>query len=182
MASARDHRIVAAFKRGKTHAEIAETVGLTPTRIGQILRVQGVGRAEGGQCVRARTAENTRRRAYHQKTYGCTRERLLEIKQRWPEATRRFQEKRRNAKATGLAWTLTFLEWFEVWERSGRIAEQGRAAEQYVMIRRGHTGAYERGNVRIVTLARCCLLLREKETGKRYTATRRRLRETLEKD
>jgi len=62
-----------------------------------------------------------------------------------------FGVQRANAKRRGIEWKLTFEEWWEIWEKSGKWEQRGRHAEQYCMGRRWDTGAYEKGNVAIVT-------------------------------
>lgn len=64
-----------------------------------------------------------------------------------------YHQQKHMAKKRGIAFNLTFVEWLEVWTLSGYFAERGRANKrQYVMSRPGDKGAYEIGNVKIVTM------------------------------
>jgi hypothetical protein len=60
---------------------------------------------------------------------------------------KRFGEQVGNARRRGIPWTLTFDEWWAVWEASGKWPERGRLRGQFCMSRYGDTGAYAVGNV-----------------------------------
>lgn len=62
-----------------------------------------------------------------------------------------YHEQRRNAKSRGIAWNITFPEWWKIWSDSGHYSERGRWTG-YCMTRVGDTGAYEVGNVEIKTI------------------------------
>lgn len=76
----------------------------------------------------------------------------------WREHNRRYlaspkgkySRHRLNAARRGIAFNLTFDEWWGIWQGSGRWAQRGNRKGQYVMARDGDLGAYEIGNVRIV--------------------------------
>jgi hypothetical protein len=55
------------------------------------------------------------------------------------------------AKRRGIAFELTFEEWFEIWEVSGHFEKRGRSRHEYHMARHGDRGAYAVGNVKIIT-------------------------------
>jgi hypothetical protein len=55
------------------------------------------------------------------------------------------------AKQRGIPFLLTFEEWWEIWQTSGKWEQRGRRSDQYVMARFGDQGAYAIGNVRICT-------------------------------
>lgn len=60
---------------------------------------------------------------------------------------KRFGEQRRNARRRGIAWSLTFEEWWAVWEASGKWPERGKRRWQFCMSRHGDQGSYTLGNV-----------------------------------
>ena len=62
-----------------------------------------------------------------------------------------FQKQRANAKLRGIAFEMTFQEWYDVWERSGKLELRGCGADKYVMARYGDVGPYAVSNVEIVT-------------------------------
>lgn len=51
------------------------------------------------------------------------------------------------AKRRGIGFTLTFEEWCNIWEQSGKWEQRGRCKGQYVMSRIGDAGDYAIGNV-----------------------------------
>lgn len=65
-----------------------------------------------------------------------------------------FREQRYAAKQRGIAFLLTFEEWFEIWQTSGKLHMRGRLRGQWVMGRRGDKGAYEVGNVQIIGMGK----------------------------
>lgn len=56
-----------------------------------------------------------------------------------------------NAAYRGIAFLLTYEEWFQIWQDSGHWFERGRGANKYVMARFGDIGPYAIGNVKIIT-------------------------------
>lgn len=62
-----------------------------------------------------------------------------------------FYTHRASARQRGIPFRLTFGQWLGIWKRSGRLSRRGCRTGQYVMARFGDQGAYEVGNVRIVT-------------------------------
>ncbi|KNE28192.1 hypothetical protein [Achromobacter spanius] len=71
----------------------------------------------------------------------------------YPVEQRRYREQfrmqRTSARARGLAWNLTFDEWLEIWQSSGKLEQRGRGKGKYVMSRNGDIGPYCVGNVSI---------------------------------
>jgi hypothetical protein len=63
----------------------------------------------------------------------------------------RFWKQQSRARERGIRWNLTFDEWWSVWQESGKWPERGKAPHQYVMGRKGDSGAYALGNVEIIT-------------------------------
>jgi hypothetical protein len=61
----------------------------------------------------------------------------------------RYDQQRSNAVQRGIAFRLTFEEWWTIWDRSGHWHERGVGLGKYCMSRKGDKGAYEIGNVRI---------------------------------
>lgn len=61
----------------------------------------------------------------------------------------RFAQHKAAAKVRGLAFTLTFDQWWELWEPHWE--RRGRRSLDMCMCRRHDSGGYEPGNVRIAT-------------------------------
>lgn len=54
-----------------------------------------------------------------------------------------------SAKRRGVAWKLTFMEWWAIWYRSGKYPLRGSGTGKYTMGRLFDDGPYEVGNVYI---------------------------------
>ena len=61
----------------------------------------------------------------------------------------RYHQHKGKATARGIPFLLTFEEWWDIWQASGKWEQRGTRADQYVMARFGDRGPYERSNVRI---------------------------------
>ena len=62
-----------------------------------------------------------------------------------------FTMQRLNAKRRGIPFKLTYLQWLELWAASGVLGKRGKGSGKYQMARHGDQGAYEVGNVSIIT-------------------------------
>lgn len=58
-----------------------------------------------------------------------------------------FHVQKSGAKRRGIAWELTFSQWWSIWQESGHWEKRGRGAGTYVMCRNGDIGPYAVGNV-----------------------------------
>ena len=56
------------------------------------------------------------------------------------------------AKIRNIEWHLTFEEWWDIWEQSGKYEQRGRGAGKYCMSRKNDIGPYAVGNVYIQTI------------------------------
>jgi hypothetical protein len=61
-----------------------------------------------------------------------------------------YSSQRQHAKARGIPFSLTFEEWVEIWDNSGKWHLRGKKKGQYVMARNEDKGGYEKGNVSII--------------------------------
>lgn len=59
----------------------------------------------------------------------------------------RYTQHKNRASRCRIEFKLTFEEWWQIWEDSGRYAERGAFRGGYVMSRKEDKGAYEAGNV-----------------------------------
>lgn len=148
------------FSLGATLQEIGDEYGITRERVRQILTSIGVGRHDGGQSVKTLANlryKNKPKPDKHFATYGCTKAEAELLNGGLCVSTKRtpahkYGNQRRNAKARGIAWEITFPEWLNVWLESGHFQERGRGVG-YVMARIGDVGAYAVDNVEIITSA-----------------------------
>jgi len=65
----------------------------------------------------------------------------------------KYWAQKSQAKNRGIEFKLTFDQWWDIWQTSGKWEERGRNKGQYVMSRFNDCGAYEINNVFIQTNA-----------------------------
>jgi len=63
----------------------------------------------------------------------------------------KFVAQRHGAKTRGVEWLMTFDQWWNVWEESGKWKYRGQGG--YCMARKGDFGPYSPDNVYICTIA-----------------------------
>jgi hypothetical protein len=63
----------------------------------------------------------------------------------------KYKMQQRNATDRGIPFLLTYEEWLQVWNDSGKLKERGRGADKFCMCRVGDLGSYEVSNVFIGT-------------------------------
>lgn len=146
----RDDKIAMMFLQGVTLAKIGDQFGLTRERVRQILRKIGVRSSDGGASKRSeakRAVKRAKSEAYWLSKYGMP---FAHVKQLQADGvTKAYQDHRRNAAARGIEFRLSFIEWFSVWQSSGKLDQRGRGKGKYVMSRIKDHGCYELGNVHI---------------------------------
>jgi hypothetical protein len=62
-----------------------------------------------------------------------------------------YNVQKSNTRARGIPFLLTFEQWLEIWNASGKLEQRGRGAAKFCMCRNGDIGPYEIGNVFIGT-------------------------------
>jgi hypothetical protein len=63
------------------------------------------------------------------------------------DARKKFTAHKSNAKRRGIDFCMTFEQWTEMWDKSGKWPQRGRGADKYCMCRVGDTGPYSVENV-----------------------------------
>lgn len=162
----RDRNMAALYRNGETLAAIGLKYGVSRERVRQILARQGMDRMDGGITIRVFKKTEDRAKMEEEKksrkelrdfsTYGMSSEKISQIspikRSDKDHPIRKFESQRGNAKQRGIEWQLSFAEWWEVWQESGRWAERGRGSG-YVMARWADDGPYSVDNVYICTAA-----------------------------
>jgi hypothetical protein len=75
---------------------------------------------------------------------------FLAYQRQWVKTPRgRYNQHKGKATARGIPFLLTFEEWWDIWQASGKWEQRGRRHDQYVMARFGDLGPYARGNVKV---------------------------------
>lgn len=156
-------QIAALYRAGQTQQQIGDLYGVTRERVRQILAAQGIDGRAGGQTVRTLVAKVHRQRASqirrdqkYQRHYGCDYATLLRLNEGKRGQSRgslawRFHNQRQAASHRKIEWSLSFVEWMEIWLSSGKLAERGQGRGRYCMARKGDTGPYSADNVYITT-------------------------------
>lgn len=62
-----------------------------------------------------------------------------------------YRMQKSNARTRKILFLLTFEQWLELWNASGKLEQRGRGAAKFCMCRNGDVGPYELGNVFIGT-------------------------------
>jgi hypothetical protein len=90
------------------------------------------------------------------RSFADTIKELRRIHTAPPEARGKFIAHRNHAHGRNVTFTLTFDEWWSIWEQSGKWEKRGNRSEQYCMCRKHDSGGYSVGNVRIRTNRQNC--------------------------
>ena len=157
------------YQAGYTLRQIGDfqTPKITRERVRQLLAEIGVTKTDGGYAAVVAQKRAARRQIKDAKClnrFGCTYEQyqtLLKIcrdmhasgtsRQRTPCGA--FVMQKGNAKKRGIKWRMKLWEWWQLWQASGKWDKRG-VGQGYVMARHNDAGAYEVGNVSIITAAK----------------------------
>jgi len=161
----RSKTMAAMYEGGCTLAQIGRQFGVTRERVRQIIKKRhGMNANSGGAYAKAEAKRLERRARLEAKCLqkdGCTLTQYREMlalgrglmkagvpRDRTPRGA--FSGQKRNAKARGIGWELTFWQWWTIWQQSGHWEERGRG-QGYMMCRYGDVGPYAVGNIYIAT-------------------------------
>jgi hypothetical protein len=105
------------------------------------------------QAYRAANREilNAKNRAYRAVNAAKAKEAIRRWKEAHP-AQYAFLHQRAQAKRRSVLFLLSFEQWWEIWQSSGKWEQRGIRSSHYCMARFGDRGAYECDNVRICTV------------------------------
>lgn len=146
--------IVAQYKNGISSTVIADKEGVSHQRIQQILSKEGIKKNEGGASLKSRLKKEKRLSAMDKNSRTRVGYSFIEYKniRNLPgKPAIRYRKQRQNAKERGIGWDLTFRQWWEVWDTSGKWNERGKFRGQHVMARFNDKGPYKKDNVSIIT-------------------------------
>jgi hypothetical protein len=161
----RDIEMMEMYRQGMTLAAIGTHYNVSRQRIDQILKLHGIGRLDGGQSLHTFLATHdtvaklrAKNEAQEQRIFartGMTLDQWKAHSAEWGNDNdptspyHKFKSQRNNAQnKRGIAWGMTFAQWWQLWQESGKWAERGRG-NGYCMARWGDSGGYEIGNVEI---------------------------------
>lgn len=161
--SVRHHKddLIAMYKSGATLQQIGDKYHVTREWIRQIISKHGITRTDSGRHQEVLQKEARRQDRMNQRMldkYGMSRAAYLALndvtkyESYWRTPIAGYLMQRRNARERGIAFNLTFAQWWNIWEESGKWGERGRNADSACMSRVGDSGIYEVGNVYISTM------------------------------
>lgn len=149
--SNRANSMRALYQQGWTLQSIGTKYRLTRERVRQILNKHfGTTAINGGnhirKLLRAERMKHQQEKRYRLR-FGCTREQLLTI----PVAARlAWRTQRRNSARRGILFELSVMEFWNVWDASGKWSQRGRGAGRFCMSRIDERSGYLVGNVRVI--------------------------------
>lgn len=135
------------YKSGKTLEQVGAAFGVTRQRVSQALKKAGVSARSTRLTPEACHRKALRARQKCWDRWGCWPDTLDEM---GADGRRAYTYQKRNAEYRGIAWEFTRETWMQVWRDSGKWADRGRCAGQYVMSRFGDVGPYSPANVKII--------------------------------
>lgn len=162
----RDAEMVLLYRKGKTLEQIGRKYGITRERVRQLLTRLGLSADDGGRSIREflRTGERAAsaakcqadREARHFAKFGMPRaalDAISQLRRSHPQhPLRKYFGQISNAKKRGIAWQMTFADWWRIWQESGHWEERGNGTG-YCMARWADDGPYSPENVYICTIA-----------------------------
>lgn len=143
------------YRAGFTMEQCGYQFDVTRERARQILKSIGITSKDGGAAVKRaeREAEPHDMTNLFAQRHGIDESLWRELVSNG--ATLAWREQRRNCLNRAIPWHLGLGQWWSIWEASGKWSQRGRHKNSYVLSRIGNKGAYEVGNVHVVTLAEC---------------------------
>lgn len=164
---ARNEEIIALYKSPMTLEEVASHFDITRERVRQVLRMNGIDAMDGGRAMKSftnidskinklREKLNKKESIIYQK-YGVSLPFYEAIVSQYGTVSiprsplNAFREQKRNAKLRAIDWQLSFKDWWDIWQESGKWSLRGRG-KGYCMGRHGDDGAYTKDNVYICTI------------------------------
>jgi uncharacterized protein YoaH (UPF0181 family) len=161
----RNADMIEKYKSGATLQQIGNLHGITRERVRQIMNRAGIDPMSSGRAIRSLLTVETKREKrkkanesterFKRKTWGISVREWKDIREKYgyrPFAS--YHSHRQRAKKRGIDWEITFPEWWQIWQDSGKWEQRGLArrwAGSYCMARYGDCGPYSAQNVYICT-------------------------------
>lgn len=158
-----------AWQNGKTLEEIGNLIGVTRERVRQILAKaeqlgvidpNHVGGYRMSRLAREQESKAVKVRRWTRKielTFGCGPEEFIRCNQgarvwKGPQNTwaKSYYMQKRSAPSYGNVWNLSFPDWCNVWEESGKWNARGRGRGKFALARLDSSKPFEIGNVKIM--------------------------------
>lgn len=149
----RTQKMIDMHRQGVSMADIGVKFKMTRERVRQLLARHAITAKDGGGAIRRKLSgqtEEVRRaavRARVEAKWGVPYELARELRANGTIGA--FTSQRNGAKNRGIPWSLTFAQWYAIWQTSGKMHLRGRGKGTYCMSRLEDSGGYELGNVHV---------------------------------
>jgi len=149
------------YLKGHTLENIADKFLVSREKVRKIIRNYGVNKPAKDNQHKKLAAEIAKKQALRRKEerikhlWGLTLAQYESIKKEFGPSDdptspfRKYTYQRKNAKARKVEWEISFVDWWRVWQLSGKWALRGRG-KGYCMARFGDKGPYKVGNIEII--------------------------------
>ncbi len=152
----RDAQFLELNQQGKSLKQIGAEFGITRQAVSLVFKRLGV-RVQRSNRKKVSVAKlpcaHRRVSRVDLAKWGCSQEfydRLRAMHRTWRKTPiGEFNAQRHGAAARGIEWKFTLVEWWSMWEASGKYAERGVLIGQYCMQRPYDKGPYSPSNVGI---------------------------------
>ncbi|MFA6204179.1 MAG: hypothetical protein WC710_13465 [Gallionella sp.] len=146
------------YEAGNAGTAISTMLGISATRVYQLLRKSGVKiRPQAFKVdpsTKAELVASIRNRKEFE-NFGCSKSDMKQIQIAYSFAGKDplslYHDQKYKAMLRGIAWEFNFKTWMDVWIESGCWFQRGKRRGEYVMSRRLDQGPYSPENVKIIT-------------------------------
>jgi len=157
MKKTRNQKMIEEFQDGKTQSDLAREHNITPQRVSEIIRNQGITGKDGGRTLtiaRNKAAMLSAKEEKCQDEFGITLEEKARIGKMYFRKrftpTAHYNKHKHQITKRGGRFELTFPQWWSLWMESGKWSRYGRANGEYVMTLKPRCKVFKEGNVEII--------------------------------
>lgn len=162
------------FKAGKTMGEIARQYGVSRSRIQQILAASGLSAKDGGaskraadRSLRALKARNKAKAEKCREKWGLSLGEWEKMRSRPDDPILAFREHQKNVTVNlnNTPFELSFVEWWDIWLKSGKWEQRGRG--RYGMMCVDREKGFVKGNVVVMLQSNISRFTRLRKLGRK---------------
>lgn len=153
--------VVARYANGMMLKDLADEYGLTVEGVRRIIKKVDSSKLRSGLITRRERKIDAKKEAADQRSLKLWGMRRDEFKRHVAvyggrsdkeSPAHKFVNQRGHAGKRGIKWDLSFADWWDIWQKSGKWDQRGRSSESFVMARRGDLDTpYSKDTVYICT-------------------------------
>lgn len=159
-------KMIEMYKEGKTLEQIGDSFSITRERVRQIMTKRGITSKDGGRSIisflgardkiEIQKKKREKKESKIRSMLGISLHSYEDIVRTYGPVSsnkspiHKYRSQKRNARIWGIEWQLTFAEWWNAWQSSGKYEKRG-VGSGYVMGRFGDSGPYSLDNIYICT-------------------------------